>query len=234
MWPSSLANANTLNLNSLSDVLSHVLFSDALMDVNPFHVGWLRTGADIHLAKSLNSDAVKHFLSILIIESKHFFRVRSLVFKAPLKSGKPDNPDVVVLSSSTGDEKQLDEKMLRYMIKSLVALNKFTQAALLCQLLTNNNDYTNAFRYLQESSIITPSQDEMDGVYAGAWDMAILEYLAHLNASRGFLSKRNVCLKALTSLSISPYNPPDVYQKTVEFKKIALFTSLVKYYFLSF
>lgn len=127
--------------------------------------------------------------------------------------------------------KYLDEKMIRYMIKSMVALNKFTQAALLCQLLTNNNDFSNAFRYLQDSSIVVPSQDDMDGLYAGVWDMAMLEYLAFLNASRGFLAKKNACLKIITALCTNPHNPNEIYHKTVEFKKAALFLNLVKYYF---
>lgn len=222
MWPSSLANANTLNLNSLSDLLNHLLFEDALVDVSPFNTGWLRTAADINLAKSLNSDAVKNFLSLFIIESKYFLKPRALVFKSFKKE-----PDVVPVGEP--EQKYLDEKMIRYMVKSLASLNKFTQAALMSQLL--NNDYTNAFRYLQESSVVVPSQDEMDGVYAGAWDMAMLEYLAHLNASRGFLTKRNACLKMIAALSINPSNPGDIYQKTVEFKKAVMFLNLVKYYF---
>lgn len=217
-------------------MLAHVLSNDALVHVNPFHSGWLRTAADISLAKSLNSDAIKHFLSIFITESRYFLRARALNFKNFKK--EQQHADVMIVSGGGHDPydqnqavKFLDEKMIRYMIKSMVALNKFTQAALLCQLLTNNNDYSNAFRYLQESSIIVPSQDDMDGLYAGVWDMAMLEYLAHLNASRGFLAKKNACLKIITALCTSPNNPSEIYLKTVEFKKAALFLNLVKYYF---
>lgn len=204
--------------------------------MSPFHSGWLRTGADINLAKSLNSDAIKHFLAIFVTESRYFLRPRALLFKnlkkEPHLQHQQQSADVIMLDQQQQPEpKQLDEKMIRYMIKSMIALNKFTQAALLCQLLINNNDYSNAFRYLQESSIIVPSQDDMDSLYTGAWDMAILEYLAHLNASRGFLTRKNACMKIITALASNPSNPPEIYQKTVEFKKAALFINLVKYYF---
>lgn len=204
-----------------------MLFADALVHVSPFHSGWLRTGADINLAKSLNSDAIKHFLAIFIAESRYFLRPRALVFKSLKKElDLADNQ-----AAAAEFSKFVDEKIIRYMVKSMVALNKFTHAALLCQLLTNNNDYSNAFRYLQESSIVSPSQDDMDAVYTGVWDMAMLEYLAHLNASRGFLAKKNACMKIITALSSNPSNPIEIYQKTVEFKKAVLFLNLVKYYY---
>lgn len=130
------------------------------------------------------------------------------------------------------EEKYLDDKLLRCLIKSCVALNKHTQAALLCQCLANNNDYGAAFRYLQDSSILVSSQDDMDMLYTCVWDMAMLEYLANLSYQRGYLNKKNLCLKLISSQSINAANPPEVYQKTIDAKKSSLFLKLINYYFL--
>lgn len=220
LWPSALANSQALNLNSLTDLLISVL-NDSLDKLNPFQTSWLRTYADILLAKSQLCDSIKFFLKILIVETKYFFRVKG-------SQG--------VLGKNVGivkkTQEELDEKIIKCMIKSCVAMNKHTQAALLCQCLTNTNDYGPAFRYLQDSSILVPSQDEMDMLYSCVWDMGLLEYLANLNYQRGFLNRKNLCLKLISTQSINASNPVEIYQKTVDVKKSILFLKLLEYYFL--
>lgn len=226
LWPSSLANAGSLNLNSLTDLLQ-LLLVDSINNGGQFNASWLRTYADIQLAKTLNCDAIKYFLQIFIVETRYFLsRTRLLVFKNLKQKADHD-------AYGSAEDKYMDEKLIRFMIKSCIALNKCTQAGLLCQFLSNNNEYTNAFRYFQEGSIVYPSLDEMDSLFSCIWDMAILEYLVNLNNSRGFLNKRNWCLKLIAMQNLNASNPNEVYQKTVEFKKSSLMLKLIQYYLIN-
>ena len=95
-----------------------------------------------------------------------------------------------------------------------------------------NNDYSNAFRYLQEGAVITLTSDEMDLLYKCVWDMTLLEYLTNLNSIRGFISKRDKCLRLCTNPSINESNPNEIFQKTIDSKKKLFFKQLIDYYFL--
>lgn len=212
LWPSSLATMTTLNLNSLTDLLNNLLI-DSIDFLNPFEANWLKTNSDIMTTKNLLNDSIQGFLQVLICETKHFFKFQ-----------KRD-------SSSKKSTEEIDEKIIRSLIKSFVALNKHTQAALLCQCLSNNNNYGPAFKYLQDSAWSSITSDEMDDLYPCVWDVALLEYLANVNYQRGYLNRKNICLKLISKENINPLNPSDIYKKTVEIKKTLLFLKLLNYYF---
>lgn len=221
LWPSSLANSNSLNLTFTNDILN-ALLSMGFNEMEACNSNWLRSYADIRMSKSHFNDAIKLFLQYLICETKHFFNLNSLTNRtaqAPSKENKTTN------------EVFVDERIFKSIIKSCVQLNKHTQAALLYQLIPNN-DYSNAFRCLQESSYITPASDEMDMLYSCIWDLALLEYLCNLNYTRGFVNKKNQCLKMVTAENLNASNPPEIYQKTIDLKKSSLFLKLIEHYFL--
>jgi len=221
LWPSSLANSNSLNLIFTNDILN-CLLTLGYNEMETCNANWLRSYADIRMSKSHFNEAIKLFLQYLICETKHFFNLNSLTNRtaqAPSKENKTTNEVVV------------DERIFKSIIKSCVQLNKHTQAALLYQLIPNN-DYANAFRCLQESSYITPASDDMDTLYTCIWDLALLEYLCNLNYTRGFVNKKNQCLKLLTAENLNASNPPEIYQKTIDSKKSSLFLKLVEHYFL--
>jgi integrator complex subunit 8 len=228
LWPSSLANANTLNVNSLSDVINSIL-SDSLVDLNPCNLFWLCTSADMCLAKTYYSDAIKYLIQMFACETKYFFKSRLLITSkhqsTSKKSGSGD------LSQSFQIDDRFLEKNIKSIIKSCSQLNKHTQAALFCQFLLNN-DYSNAFRFLQEGSLITPTSDEMDLLYNCIWDNSLIEFMTNLNAIRGFVDKKNICLKQCASQNLNIFNPVDITQKTVDCKKSLFFTKLINYYFL--
>lgn len=213
LWPSSLANVTSLNLNSLTDMLTTVL-SDSLYSLNPFEINWLKTNSDIFNTKNLLNDSIKGFLQVLICETKHFFKLTQRK----------------IVNQKKVDE-ELDDKIIRSLIKSCLSLNKHTQAALLCQCLTNNNNYGAAFKYLQDGAWSSLTSDDMDVLYTCVWDMALLEYLANLNYQRGFMNKKNMCLKLIGKENINPANPPEIYKKTIDVKKSQLFLKLLNYYF---
>lgn len=145
LWPSSLANSNSLNLNCLTDIL-YELMNSSISNITIFNPSWLRTYSDICYAKLNNSDCVKCFLQLLAWDSKYFYRIKQV---------KSSNQNISKKEDSS-EERIVDEKFIKQIIKSCVFLNKHTQAALLCQLLPNNNDYSNAFKFLQEGSIVCP------------------------------------------------------------------------------
>jgi hypothetical protein len=247
LWPSSLANCNSLNLQCLIDLLQE--FTDnCLNNIDSFHISWHRSLADIYIAEERFSDALKTFLQLITCETKYFFinyvdslktnkaKVKSLKgslntssnsnskTKEELKTNKsPIKTTTSLLPTQTSvllqSLNENDKKMLKSMIKSCTHLNKHTQAALLYQFLTtsiyknngqsnnltgtsnsNNqnitnihNDYASTFRILQDRS--QPTADEMDLIYSCCWDMALLEYLTNFNATKGYLARRNICLK---------------------------------------
>ena len=225
MWPSSLANANSLNLQSINDLINTILY-DSLNNINPYNTNWLRTNADICMAKTNYSDAFKFYLQIIMCESRNFFKSKIIA-----KTGQ-QQIRAIYRKDELGEDKLMDEKLVKTMIKILSNLNKHTQAAILSQYLTQNNDYSNAFRYLQEGTIIQPTNDEMDLLYQCVWDITLLEYLANLNCIRGFLNKKNLCVKLCSSQGINPANPIEIFQKTVESKKTLFLQKLINHYFL--
>lgn len=212
LWPSSLATLTTLNLSSLTDLLN-ILLIDSIYFLNPFEVNWLKTHSDIMSTKNLFNDSIRGLLQVLVCESKHFFKFQK----------KDSNAKKTI--------EEFDEKIIKTLIKSCVSLNKHTQAALLCQCLSNTNNYGPAFKYLQESTWTSITTDEMDGMYSCVWDIALLEYLANVNYQRGYLNRKNICLKLISKENLNPLNPNDIYKKTIEIKKTLLFLKLLNYYF---
>jgi hypothetical protein len=206
LWPTQIATTNSFNLASFHDLLNTFMY-DTVNQSAPFNSSWQRAMGDLQFVKNLNSDSVKYYLKHFLIETRDFFKNKLL------------------------NEQKADEKIYKFMIKSFVNLNKHTQAALMCQLLSNSNDYSAAFRYLQDSNVVHPTMDQMDQMYDCVWDMALLEYLTNLNAIRGYLEKKNALVKLIAMHNINPSNPNEVYSKTVECKKARLFQRLVDYYF---
>ncbi len=137
LWPSSLATTSSLNTNSLTDTVLSIL-AHSLSDVSACNSHWLCTHADICLARSYHSDAIKYLLEMFACETKYFFKAKLLVARKKAANAA-DQP-----SSLHMDDRFID-KNVKSLIKSCGQLNKHTQAALFCQFL-NNNDYTNAFR----------------------------------------------------------------------------------------
>ncbi len=228
LWPSSLANTNSLNINAISDVINSIL-SDSLIDINPCNLFWLCTSADLCLAKAYYSDVIKYLIQMFACETKYFFKSRLLInSKQQSTSKKSGSGD---LNQTTQFDDKFIEKNIKSIVKSCGQLNKHTQAALFCQFLLNN-DYSNAFRFLQEGSLIMPTSDEMDLLYNCIWDNALIEFMTNLNAIRGFIDKKNICLKYCASQNLNIFNPNDVLQKTVDCKKSLFFIKLINYYFL--
>jgi integrator complex subunit 8 len=211
LWPTSIGQILSFNLNSFHDLLTKYLVN-TVDAYNPFNSNWNRVMADVSVAKSLTSDAIKYYLKFFLLETRNFFRNRQLV--------------------ETNSNNRFDEKILKMMIKSLATLNKHTHAALMCQMLLNNNEYTAAFRYLQESNVLVPTADDMDMIYDCIWDMALLEYLVNLNTIRGYVNKKSLLMKLIAMQNVNASNPSETYAKTVECKKAAMFQKLVYYYFL--
>jgi integrator complex subunit 8 len=216
LWPSSLASAGSLNINAINDLLTVLIQSDSLQNANELNCQWLRTQADLFVTRANYCDAFRLFIELIVYETKYFFKYRSA-----------SSPKEHV----SNEDRFIDEKTIKSMIKTAGLLNKHTHAAILCQFLTKNQDYSTAFRFLQDGTMITLTGDEMDLLYKCVWDMTLLEYLTNLNSIRGFISKRNVCLKLCTNPNMNP-SIFEIFQKTVESKKKNFFKQLISYYFL--
>lgn len=209
LWPSSMANSNSLNINSVLDLLNYIL-TNYTIQIQPFSSYGLRTTADIYLSSANYYDAFKFYLQIFICETQFFW-------KRFEKSG-----DYAHLNE------EFYEKTLKSMIKCCIQMNKHTHAALLSQMIENNQDYLAIFRALQDRAILT--LDEMDSTYDCLWDVSLLEFFTYIHASRGQIEKRNKCLKLVGSKCINSANSSEIMEKSVDFKKKMLFSQLMKYY----
>ena len=219
LWPSSLANASSLSLITIYDLLNTLIIADSIQNVNQLNCQWLRTMADIYIAKTNYCEAFKIYIEIIILETNYFFKYRH-------------QSNTQIKTNCIGEDKFIDEKTVKSMVRTSYLLNKHTHAAILCQFLTKNNDFSNAFRYLQDGTVLVTTSDEMDSLYNCIWDMTLLEYLTNLNSIRGFINKRNVCLKHCSNPSINESNPNEIFQKTVESKQKKFLKKLISYYYL--
>ncbi len=129
LWPSSMANSNSLNINSVLDLLNYIL-TNYTIQINPFNSYGLRTTADIYFASANYYDAFKYYLQIFICETKFF--------------GKRFEKT----SEHVHLNEDFYEKTLKSMIKCCIQMNKHTHAALLSQMVDNNQDYLAIFRGL--------------------------------------------------------------------------------------
>jgi hypothetical protein len=211
LWPSSIANSNSLSIGSVLDLMN-VILVNYTTNIESFDSYCLRTIADINLASANYFDAFKIYLQIFVCDSSYFFKI--------FDSLKKKEDDLYF--------EDFIEKTLKSMIKSSIQMNKNTHAALLSQMIANNGDYLSVFKCLQDKTM--PTLDEMDVVYSCIWDTTLLEFLAYLNSLRGHFDKRNMCLKEIASSCLNSANPNEVYEKTVDAKKSLLFLNLIKYY----
>jgi integrator complex subunit 8 len=200
-WPLSVSSSANINLNCLMDTLNGLV--KHCLAVDPYNSIWLRTIGDFSLSQSLLSDSIKYYLQVIINDTGYLF-------------------------SNQNINKLMNEKLLKSMIKSLLILNKNTQAALLCQYLPLI-DYTTAFKCIQEKISI----DETDLFYSCVWDVTLLEYLAYTNTQRSFNAKRDLAIKLLSDESINSSNPSDIHQKMINFKRNQMLMLLIKHYLLS-
>ena len=122
-----MANSNSLNINSVLDLLNSVL-ANFTVHINPFNSYILRTAADINLASANYFDAFKFYLQIFICETK---------FLSKRFDSKND---------ADAYSEDYYDKSLKSMIKCCFQMNKHTHAALLSQMADSNQDYLSVFR----------------------------------------------------------------------------------------
>jgi hypothetical protein len=211
LWPSSIANSNSLSIGSVLDLMNTVL-NNYMSNIESFDCYCIRTSADIFLASANYYDALKSYLQMFVCDSNYFFKINDTY--------KKREEDLIF--------DDFIEKTLKSMVKSCTHLNKNTHAALISQMIANNGDYVNVFKSLQDR--IMPTLDEMDLVYGCLWDTTLLEFMSYLNTIRGHFDKRNICIKECASSCVNSANPNEILEKTIEAKKTLLFLKLIKYY----
>jgi hypothetical protein len=218
LWPTSVANSNSLNLNSLIDLLNSLLYG-SLIRLDPFNCTWLCSNADVHLAQGYYSEVIKLLLQVFICESRYFFRE----YPAQIKTRKEDKN-----AGGSNEELFFDEKNIKSLIKCSLQLNKYTQAALLTQILATTNDYSNAFRFLQDKMNL--NSDDMDALYDYIWDLTLLEYLTNLNHVRGYKTKARKLIKLCNKETNNASNLNELNLKNMEVKRVYLFLHLIRNY----
>lgn len=125
LWPSSMANSSSLNINSILDLMNCLLVN-YLLRIVPYNSYTIRTCGDICLASTNYFDALKFYLLLFVCETKFFFKRFE------------KNTDAYF--------EDYFEKSIKAMVKSCIQMNKHTHAALLSQMSENNQEYLAVFR----------------------------------------------------------------------------------------
>ena len=119
-----------------------------------------------------------------------------------------------------------DDHIYRRMIKSCASLGCFTQAAVLCQFLSEP-DYMSAFRYLSEQK---PCNDAVDSYYNYFWDTNILEYLIHIHHKRGEFQRRKCAIETIGLLELNSNNNDEIAREASNHRKSTFLRALCKQY----
>ena len=262
LWPSSLANSSQLNLAALVDALTSTL-SASLDNLNQCAPHWLATSADLCAARAQHSDTIKSMLLLWSHETKYLFnfnaaartrkaqqqqqqRMRQM---STVDDAKLTEKNVrTIIKACVQLNKQTQAALLCQCLASAAAVGTGVPSAAVAAAAAgagtpaatpiisgggSGYDYANAFQILQDGSYMVASSDEIDDYYACIWEPTLLEFVTNLNASRGFVNRKNQCLRLCAKANMNTYNPGEIVQRTVDYKKLAFFVKLVDYYFLS-
>lgn len=123
LWPTTIANAASINFDHIGLALSAVVHH--ALSVQHHNVSWLQTLADIYLDSGNYSSALRCYLEAGAVASSFFH---------------------LAVPTSVWDD-----QVYRKMVTCCSAMKAHVQAALLCQCM-EDKDYTTAFKALQQAS----------------------------------------------------------------------------------
>jgi integrator complex subunit 8 len=199
LWPLSISNVNGYNIKSVAESLLQLLKLG--LKFYPTNIGWIRLQGDLEFVNGNNETAMKYYVQTLIISTEHC----SLPIQRP----------------------NVDESVIKKMIKCSSNLGCYLQAAVLCQFM-EDVDYTLAFKCLQEKS--GNFQDAMDSYYSLIWDNTLLEYIIHLHAKKGEHKRKLQAIFYIRQLELNANNNEEVKQRAASIRKIKFLRSLANQY----
>ncbi|KAG5681742.1 hypothetical protein PVAND_011151 [Polypedilum vanderplanki] len=195
LWPLSISNVNGYNIKTVSESLLQLLKLG--LKIYPSNVGWIRLQGDLEFVNGNNEAAMKYYVQTLVVSTEHY----SLPIQRP----------------------NIDESVIKKMIKCSSNLGCYLQAAVLCQFL-EDIDYTLAFKCLQEKS--GNFQDAMDSYYSLIWDNTLLEYIIHLHAKKGEHKRKLQAISYIRQLELNANNSDEVKHRAAAIRKVKFLRAL--------
>lgn len=199
LWPLSISNVNGYNIKSVSESLLQLLKLG--LKLYPLNISWIRLQGDLEFVNGNNEAAMKYYVQSLIISTENC----SLPIQRP----------------------NIDESVIKKMIKCSSNLGCFLQAAVLCQFM-EDIDYALAFKCLQEKS--GNFQDAMDSYYSLISDNTLLEYIIHLHAKKGEHKRKLQAISYIRQLELNANNSEEVKQRAAAIRKSKFLRSLANQY----
>ncbi|KAJ1519294.1 hypothetical protein ONE63_004593 [Megalurothrips usitatus] len=200
LWPGTITGPNSYNSRAVAEML-YQLLAHALK-YNPIHVGWLKVLGDLNYVMGHLSSALKAYLEAAIAATDFFSQ--------PLP------------------RMQIDDHVIRRMIKCCSLLQCHTQAAVLCQFL-EEVDYTTAFKCLGETKSGSCA-DAMDSYYECVWDTTLLEYLIHLHTKRGETHRKQLAIQTIGLLELNSNNNIEIQREAENVRKARFLRALAHQY----
>ncbi|XP_026281611.1 integrator complex subunit 8 [Frankliniella occidentalis] len=200
LWPASISGPNSYASKGVAEML-YQLLAHALK-YNPIHVGWLKVQGDLNFVMNHLSSALKSYLEAAIAATDFFSQ--------PLQ------------------RMQIDDHVIRRMIKCCSLLQCHTQAAVLCQFL-EEIDYTTAFKCIGETKGGSCA-DAMDSYYECVWDTTLLEYLIHLHTKRGETHRKQLAIQTIGLLELNSNNNEEIQREAVNIRKAKFLRALAHQY----
>lgn len=200
LWPASISGPNSYSSRAVAEMLYQLL--NHALKYNPINVGWLKVLGDLNYVMDHLSAALKAYLEAAVAATDFFSQ--------PLP------------------KMQIDDQVIRRMIKCCSSLQCHTQAAVLCQFL-EEVDYATAFKCLGETKSGSCA-DAMDSYYECVWDTTLLEYLVHLHTKRGETHRKQLAIHTIGLLELNSNNNAEIQREAENVRKARFLRALAHQY----
>ncbi|RXG58885.1 Integrator complex subunit 8 [Armadillidium vulgare] len=120
---------------------------------------------------------------------------------------------------------RMDNVVLRRMISCCMALDSYTQAAVLCQFL-EPIDYNTGIRCIQERNAI----DGMDAYYNCLFDVTLMEFIINMHQKKGEVQRKDKVMKIIGLLEINSNNNEEIQREAAKVRKHRFLRAMGKLY----
>lgn len=170
----------------------------------PTNISWLKLKGDLEFVNGSYESAMKYYVTVLITGSEYcnFTLVRP----------------------------NIDEHIIRRMIKCTTNLGSYMQAAILCQFL-DETDYGLAFKSITEKTY--SFSDAMDAYYGCIWDVTLLEFIINMHSKKGEHKRKLQAISYMGLLELNANSNDEIKREAATARKVKFLRSLAKQYMLT-
>ncbi|KAB7506085.1 Integrator complex subunit 8 [Armadillidium nasatum] len=163
---------------------------------------WFLTKADLAFNQKLFRKAIQNYLTAIFVATNYL-------------RNDTNNPE----------QNAMDNVVLRRMISCCMALDSYTQAAVLCQFL-EPIDYNTGIRCIQERNAI----DGMDAYYNCLFDVTLMEFIINMHQKKGEVQRKDKVMKIIGLLEINSNNNEEIQREAAKVRKHRFLRAMGKLY----